>query len=359
MLTKWLQAEDPVATLDTCAEIALFDGNLRGIKWICSGPLEDEPRVVATIPARKVLRSAYPSPTWDAKLAWQILDEHRKGSKSDYYPYITFLTSNRPFSDDSCPAPLAPHSIRHWTKPQLASLSTTLAGRRLLELHEEQDALWRTKYHALRRIHSYKIPSWEHFAWAMEAVHSRAYIGASMESASTTSLALTIAPPIVAAMMGVLYAGTMETAMPPQVVWGGLAVMASLPLITSLLSPPQKSAVMLPLIDVANHRAEAASSIRFDPLTDSFDLVINPRRCVNQSDGQLFVSYGDKSDVELLLNYGFIPNDTPMQRDREGSFILEAGNAGVDEDDESLRFTLATMFNIRNRDASTEKCDED
>jgi hypothetical protein len=317
VLTEWLQTRDPVAAMDTCTEVALFDGNLRGLKWICSDQLEDEPRVVATIPARKVLRSTYPSPTWDAQLAWQILEEHRKGSKSDYYPYIKFLTSDQPFSDDTCPAPLAPHAIRHWTKQQLDALSTTTAGRRLMALHEEQDALWRTKYDALRKIHSYNIPSWKHFAWAMEAVHSRAYLGASMEAVSTKSLAFTIAPPIVAAILGVLFAGATEARVPPQVVFCGLAVMASLPLISSMMRPPQKSAVLLPFIDVANHCAEAASTIRFDPLINSFDLVINPRRCVDQSNGQLFVSYGDKSDGELLLNYGFIPSDSPMQRDRK------------------------------------------
>ena len=67
-------------------------------------------------------------------------------------------------------------------------------------------------------------------------------------------------------------------------------------------------AVLLPLIDSANHLEEADSAIEYSPLTDSFDLKGGPKCLLEEEDGkqQLYISYGKKSDRELLLNYGFL-----------------------------------------------------
>jgi len=62
------------------------------------------------------------------------------------------------------------------------------------------------------------------------------------------------------------------------------------------------------LIDSANHSPQADSSIEYDPLQKCFDLKIGPK-CLdmNSSPPQLYISYGNKGDAELLLNFGFLP----------------------------------------------------
>jgi hypothetical protein len=65
--------------------------------------------------------------------------------------------------------------------------------------------------------------------------------------------------------------------------------------------------VLLPLVDSANHASVASSSsdLSFNPRSRSFELCVGPN-CVDPVSQQLFVSYGKKSDTELLLNYGFL-----------------------------------------------------
>jgi hypothetical protein len=239
----------------------------------------------------------------------------------------------------------------------------------VLDLHAQQDTLWRQKYETLiatsmtedenppLRSQFRERMSWEQFQWAMEAVHSRAYVGASMEIESPLLLAASLAPTIAVAIMGILYSTLADFDLPLPLL-RALALGAALPLVASLGAPSHQSAAMLPLIDLANHRPGADSEIRFDPITNSFELAIGPLRCVDESSRQLFVSYGDKSDTELLLNYGIVPDSgtaTPGSRqgssktvdlNGDGESYQGAGDRATTND--TLRRRLAAKFNARN-----------
>ena len=91
------------------------------------------------------------------------------------------------------------------------------------------------------------------------------------------------------------------------IVLAGLALIAGIPVLASILSKDSPVAVLLPLVDSANHLEEADSSIDYSPLDESFSLTIG-KNCIVESCGkdQLFISYGRKKDTELLLNYGFL-----------------------------------------------------
>jgi hypothetical protein len=64
---------------------------------------------------------------------------------------------------------------------------------------------------------------------------------------------------------------------------------------------------------------EADSSIEYSPLTDSFNLNGGPGCLLKEEDGtqQLYISYGKKSDKELLLNYGFLKGATYKEGEDE------------------------------------------
>jgi len=117
----------------------------------------------------------------------------------------------------------------------------------------------------------------------------------------------------------------------------GLAVLGALPVLASFVFDGKGSAVLLPLIDSANHLAEADSTIEYNPLSKAFELSVGPKCLVKDGEQtQLFISYGDKADAELLLNYGFIP-DVPCSDGTD-----EAARA-------KQRTTLANTFLKRNQ----------
>ena len=92
-----------------------------------------------------------------------------------------------------------------------------------------------------------------------------------------------------------------------------LALFAASPVALTILADQKgsKEAVMLPLIDSANHLQEADSVIEYDPSADGFILSLRRKCLIKEVDGQYgraqaCISYGIKSDSELLINYGFL-----------------------------------------------------
>jgi hypothetical protein len=110
-----------------------------------------------------------------------------------------------------------------------------------------------------------------------------------------------------------------------------LAAVAALPLVM-MLNQSSQSAVLLPFIDSANHVQQADSTIEYNPLKDCFQLTIGPN-CVDAATSQLFVTYGNKSDAELLLKYGFLPGVSCPQ----------------DASEDEQRRLMALEFNKRNQ----------
>lgn len=191
--------------------------------------------------------------------------------------------------------------------------------------------------------------SWEQFQWAMEVVHSRAFCGNfgsntadSDESGGAALLLPTVVPPLGAALAGWIY--IQNNPYPSDLVLAGLALLSMVPLALNLLtsSSNPSSAVLLPMIDSANHKEDADSSIAYDPLTKCFQMSIGPQCLVSSTSSsslggsgeplqQLCISYGKRSDSELLLNYGFVPGAAcsdddaplPVQRERLVKAFLE------------------------------------
>jgi hypothetical protein len=113
----------------------------------------------------------------------------------------------------------------------------------------------------------------------------------------------------------------------------GIAMVSSILLMVNQKQQEQKEAVLLPFIDSANHLDDADSLIEYDPITQAFTLTIGPK-CV--LDNQVYVSYGKKSDIEWLLNYGFLPGvncydnnqDEDAQRKQLAEEFLRRQNTG-------------------------------
>ena len=124
-----------------------------------------------------------------------------------------------------------------------------------------------------------------------------------------------------------------------------LAIIAASPVALTLVADQKgsKEAVLLPLIDSANHLQEADSVIEYDPAVDGFVLSLGRKCLVKEVDkmverAQVCISYGIRKDSELLLNYGFLRG-----------VKMEGVNSGEgDEGRDEIRARLAEAFVSRN-----------
>lgn len=264
---------------------------------------------VIEAPRRLVLRVPYSDEEgsdWDAKLATKLLHECKKGRASEFWGYCSLLCKggNLNAADDYKYSPTAPDALRHWTDTEKEILEGSERGRKLLRLASDQEDKWRRKYESVEGM------TYEQFSWAMEAVHSRAFRGEfgaldAGEGGQLRKIASLLLP-LSALTFGFFAAtdpGMNDYYLPA-------AVVAASPVILTAIADQQgsKEAVMLPFIDSANHLQEADSVIEYDPVKESFVLSLGRRCLVKEQDGraQVCISYGIRSDSELLLNYGFV-----------------------------------------------------
>jgi hypothetical protein len=212
----------------------------------------------------------------------------------------------------------APNALRHWKDYQKQWLNKSPAGVELLKTADRQELHWKSLYEQTTSTSSSPVRwTYSEFVWAMEAVHSRAYCGSFGKVEDVGALVVTLAPMVVAALAGGAYWNS--TPEPSNLVLGLLASLAMLGqwYMTAQQDDNTGRAVLLPLIDSANHIDTADSRIEYDPLRQVFSLTIGPKCLVPtiQSEDsaesanpppQVMVNYGRKTDTELMLNYGFL-----------------------------------------------------
>lgn len=133
----------------------------------------------------------------------------------------------------------------------------------------------------------------------MEAVHSRAFMGiAGVENSGAVTAAL------VAQGLG-LVSGCAGVGFDefPLVAVGGVAFAVGLGfnVFKGLVNP--KEVLMLPYIDSANHDESSQNAIEYNPLKQEFELVCKGDQT---PDSELFISYGERSPVDLLINFGIV-----------------------------------------------------
>mmetsp|Transcript_13046 Transcript_13046/g.18755 ORF Transcript_13046/g.18755 Transcript_13046/m.18755 type:complete len:193 (+) Transcript_13046:911-1489(+) len=144
--------------------------------------------------------------------------------------------------------------------------------------------------------------SLEHYS---EVIHSRAFRG--NYGLSPVRTFGSILAPFIASAAGIAYFWNNPRV--EESVLIGLAFLASTPIFLNIILPDQGEVVLLPLIDSANHLESADSAIEYNPVSGTFALKVGPKCLVREEESktQLYISYGKKSDAELLLNYGFLP----------------------------------------------------
>ena len=235
----------------------------------------------------------------------QIIVSHR------HFRYCSLLARGEPIDSNSVPPSTAPNTLRHWTKDQLDGLSLSPKGKKLRILQTRQEKEWKAKY-----VTAKESMSWEQFEWCMEVVHSRAFRGNYGLSPIRSIGAAAV--PLAVAAIGMSYIQGNPAISDAVLI--GLGALAASPFLVNLVFPDKGEVVLLPFIDSANHLEEVDSSIQYNPLGGVFSLSVGPKCLVAEgSETQLYISYGPRSDGELLLNYGFLPGVSSSDVDNESS----------------------------------------
>lgn len=256
------------------------------------------------------------SPGGDARGRRLVLSDAR--SSPTFIRYCALLTRGASLEPSRAAyPPTAPDALRHWTPHQKSLLEKSKRGQTLLRAERRQRNQWTKKYDRALTDDEKNNISYDDFLWAMEAVHSRAFRGdfGALDDGGrgrgTLRKLASLLLPLSALSFGIVYAtdpGMNRYFVP-------LAVVAASPVVLTMIADrtgSNKEAVLLPLIDSANHLQEAESVIEYDPAVDGFVLSLGRKCLVKEVDetgrerAQVCISYGIRGDSELLLNYGFL-----------------------------------------------------
>eukprot|EP00978_Attheya_sp_CCMP212_P022333 scaffold66535_cov40-Attheya_sp.AAC.3 len=351
---------------------AAFEG-VRGLQYLGGGSERNKGQLqtLLTVPSSMVLQTSFDA-GWDVRLAMQLLNECAKGRKSSFYGYCSLLMRGEMLERElgTAPPSTAPDALRNWDPEQRQRLTKSSKGAKLLDAYQRQEERWRAAHADDSNSNKYSL---EQFVWAMEAVHSRAFKGDFGKKLPFRTWA-GILTPVAAGAIGFNfllqdYNGETGGAGPVSQNNGLAAVCAAIAFLPVLLNfaadqmesssssssgesskrnhtNNAESAVLLPLIDSANHIPTAESRLEFDPLSKSFSVSIDPNTCIDPKTQQLFISYGIKTDAELLLNYGFLPS--PNNNVLDSTTTNDNDNHDNDPKRDAHRAALAKAFVQRN-----------
>ena len=230
---------------------------------------------------------------WFERLGCWLIAEGRRGAASPVSGYMGYLPKPSTFLD----APL------EWTERELTELAYPPLQAAIAEQRVELDAL-------LGRLRAEGGPqaasvSLGELRWAQQLVLSRAFcssIATPKEEAKRAAAAAPPPPPPPA-----------SPAVTTAKMWFG-----GLPGVNKLLSgqppPPAPAAgdglemAMMPMLDAFNHASSAQTVCSYDGERNAFVLTSTTRLAKGE---EATISYGDKSNDELLQLYGFVERDNP------------------------------------------------
>eukprot|EP00752_Nemacystus_decipiens_P016244 g14524.t1 len=307
-------------------------GDLRGLKAVESTSQSER---LATVPAKAAITLTaseetpfrswvspefWDSQQWYVKLALKLLWERQLGSASAVEGYVNVLPAQGSFE-----------TLIHWTDQELDALKYPKCAASAKRQHVawdklHQDLVARCPEGAGRAI------SRDDLVWALECVLSRAFngrFGGGQKSAILSA--------------GLLIASGAAYAFTEQPVWALLAALTLLPLTlpelgslgAALTGKPAKASdyVLVPFVDSMNHVTTVKTELSFSPL--SGDLGVSVNRGYGQGE-QAYISYGLKSNDELLQFYGFVEADCPADTYVVEDIATKLGDLGIPTSSASL-----------------------
>lgn len=236
-----------------------------------------------------------PSPLWTTlrwyeRLACWLLAEQRRGAASPVVGYLGYLPRPETFAD----VPL------EWTDDELTALSYPPVAASIREQGAEIDALYRALVGGQGGPLAATVSLGE-LRWALQLVLSRAF---------TSTIAT---PEMLAARNPPPPPPPDALRMTAQTFFGKVPILGNI--VNGPPPPPPPSALgdglemaMMPMLDAFNHNSNAKVSCAYDGTRNAFVLTANAALGRGE---QACISYGDKSNDELLQLFGFVEEENP------------------------------------------------
>lgn len=279
--------------MDTSAvQLTSFDG-LRGVS--AAKPIEEGTTVlevpfsnalVVTPVSRCTMPESFCSPAcWEkmppaVRMALQLLYEKSLGTNSKLSTWIQML-------------PKSYVTIEKWTDQELATLgyphAQMLRERRVQEVEGY--------YSSFKSLQPGTTVSKEDFTWALNTVQSRLFSGPYSGRSLGARIQLAGVIAALAAVYVALGFGTLENALNAVI-----AVLLFNIIYDQTLSKKITWYAMLPMIDMINHRTGTKAEVSYQYFTDKFTLDVGETYATGQ---QVYITYGDKSNDQLMAFYGF------------------------------------------------------
>ena len=255
--------------------------------------------------------SYYKSCAWYVKMGLLLLAARREQGKSRVSGYIEQLP-------ESIDTPV------RWEDDEIAELqSATLqaaVGRQKVEwkrLYEEFQSKGRANVASSSGPEHARTPpvAYDEFVWALENVRSRSFSGPYAGTPIKDRLLMGGA--LAAAGLGYAFMARIPT---ESVLNAGISVACFNLLYDLVLSSRLKWYAMCPIIDSLNHSGRVKSNIEYEYFKDTF--VVSTESAYASGD-QVFISYGEKTNEQLVQYYGFLLEDNPHD-----TYVLEAEIGG-------------------------------
>jgi Rubisco LSMT substrate-binding len=187
----------------------------------------------------------------------------------------------------------------HWTALQQSELQYDFLQGSI----PRQEQQWKQYYDKLAYNNSM---SWQDFCWGCEVARSRAFSGAYTGSAfNPFSYAFTLV--LVVSYVGLDF-GTLEQAA------NGAGLVFCAQVLKDFVLPKlfkKKRYVICPLMDMANHKSLGTTAeVSFEFFRDVYSLAVSNGVSVS-ANKELYISYGTRSNDQLLQYYGFVEPNNP------------------------------------------------
>jgi len=190
----------------------------------------------------------------------------------------------------------------HWNKSERDELQYTYMS----DAVARQELEWKQLYESLLAAGTAQLSkmTFDDFVWGCECARSRAFSGAYTGSAFNPLIyAFTLL--LVTVYVG-LNLGTLEQAA------NGAAVVLCASILKDFVVPKlfkKRRYVICPVIDMANHKSVGTTGeVSFEFFGDAYSLAT----CGSVSKGsEVYISYGTRSNDQLLQYYGFVEKDNP------------------------------------------------
>ena len=230
----------------------------------------------------------YKSCVWYVKMGLLMLAERQRGAESRVRGYIDQLP-------ESIDTPV------RWSASELDELQSET----LKAAVERQQVEWKRLYDELQRdggVPTSRV-AYDDFVWALENVRSRSFSGPY--AGTPIKDRLVMGGLLAAVGLGYAFVAKIPT---ESVLNAAISVACFNLLYDVVLSSRLKWYAMCPIIDSLNHSGRVSSNIEYEYFKDTF--VVSTESAYAEGD-QVFISYGAKSNEQLVQYYGFVLEDNP------------------------------------------------